>query len=50
MMAKLTEGQVREIYKLTSDGWTDEKLAAQYGVTRMTIWRIRTGRSWKWLT
>lgn len=49
-MAKLTEGQVREIYKLTSDGWTDEKLAAQYGVTRMTIWRIRTGRSWKWLT
>lgn len=42
--AKLTEAQVREI---RSDPRGSFAVARQYNVTPVTIWSIRTFRTWK---
>jgi len=42
--AKLTEQKVREIKTSSEASGT---LAKEYGVKRITIWEIRSGRSWK---
>lgn len=45
--AKLTENQVLEIYNSTESPTT---VAKRYGVTYRTVWEIRNGRTWGWLT
>jgi HNH endonuclease len=44
--AKLTEAQVR---KIRASKRPDAVLATRYGVCRAMIYKIRTGRSWRWL-
>lgn len=45
--AKLDEQQVLAIRADDRSAW---QIAADYGVTRNTIYRIRSGRRWGWLT
>lgn len=42
--AKLTNAQVREIRRSTE---RIDALAARFGVSRVTVWSIRGGRSWR---
>lgn len=44
--AKLTDSQVREIRALAIRGVTSAEIARRYGVARVTISAIRTGRNW----
>ena len=44
---KLTEQEVIEIYLAQG---TAEFIAMQYGVSRSTVWSIKEGRNWSWLT
>lgn len=44
--AKLTEDDVREIRRLSAEGYTRRALARRFGVTRQNITLIATGRSW----
>jgi hypothetical protein len=46
-MARLTIKQVRAIYLSTED---DKVLAALYGVNKVHIYKIRTGRTWTSIT
>jgi hypothetical protein len=45
--AKLTNAAVREIRARLMAGHTQGAIAADYGVTRRTIWSIALGRSWQ---
>ena len=45
--AKLTESQVLEIYNSTE---SPTAVARRYGVKYRTVWEIRNGRTWGWLT
>ena len=47
---KLTAAEVREIRVGLRAGATDSQLARQYNVHRHTIYAIRVGKSWGWLT
>lgn len=46
-MVKLTEEEVREIKLLLSLGWTQQRIARQFNMARMTINRIKMGSLWK---
>lgn len=48
--AILTEDDVMEIWRLLSERKTQTEIAAMYGVDRVTITSIATGRNWAWLT
>src|SRR4029077_7716596 len=43
--AKLTEGDVADIRRRSGENW--KVLAKEYGVNHRTIWKVRTGRSWR---
>jgi HNH endonuclease len=43
--AKLTEGDVADIRRRSEENW--KVLATEYGVNHRTIWKVRTGRSWR---
>jgi hypothetical protein len=45
---KLTKSQVLEIRSL-SKAYTLDEIAERYGITKVNVWYIRTGRSWKHL-
>lgn len=45
--AKLTDKAVSQIRQMLDSGVTQREIAAQFGVCKMTILRIKTGRSWK---
>lgn len=49
-MAKLTEYQVLAILDRLANGETMTELADEHGVTIHAIFRIKSGKSWKWLT
>ncbi len=46
-MAKMTEPQVREIRKLYRSGTQTHQLMKMYGLCRMQVWRIATGKLWR---
>jgi len=46
---KLTEEDVRTIRRRLHRGDLQEAIAADYGVCRMTVSRIKTGRTWRTL-
>lgn len=46
-LAVLSEAQVLAIY---TDARTQGRVAAEYGVHPLTVSRIKTGKSWGWLT
>lgn len=48
--SKLTEESVREIRKLSSDGWSQRNLAKLFGVTHCTIRNVINGTSWTHVT
>lgn len=48
--ARLTEIQVREVRNLLAKGYTQKRIALQYGVARSTIGEIKRGASWEWFT
>ena len=43
--AKLREGDVADIRRRSTENW--KVLAKEYGVNHRTIWKVRTGRSWR---
>lgn len=45
--AKLTRKQVDEIRVLRAEGATQDSLAAQFGVSRATIWNIVHKKTWR---
>lgn len=45
--AKLTVAKVKQIKKLISEGWNDNRLGKKFGVSGATIFCIRIGRNWK---
>ena len=47
---KLTEDQVREIRKWSSEGGGQSQIARHYGVGKSTVRNILKGNSWAWLT
>jgi hypothetical protein len=48
--AILTHEQVFEIRSLRAAGVSPATLAAQFGVTRHTIWNVASGRTWRGLS
>lgn len=46
---KLTEQQVRQIYRLSRSGWSNRQLGARFNVASSNISHITTGRLWKGL-
>jgi hypothetical protein len=46
-LSKLTEGNVRSIFHLHGQGWTKERLTAEFGVSRMSIYHILSRKTWK---
>ena len=44
--AKLTEFAIREIRKMLEEGYAPAFIAEQFGVTRVTISQIKTGKRW----
>jgi DNA invertase Pin-like site-specific DNA recombinase len=46
-MRKLTLQDVREIRKLLALGVTQAGIAYAYGVSKMAVSNIKTGRTWK---
>ena len=47
--AKLREIDVLNIYRLKRKGWNKDRIAARYGVARVTIDKIVYGYNWKHL-
>lgn len=47
--SKLTEKQVKEIFRRRTQGEIGTKLATEFGVSRWTILQIVSGRAWKYL-
>jgi len=48
--AKLTEEQVREIYRRIWAGESGHKLAKEYGMSAGSIYSIKTGNTWRHVT
>lgn len=48
--AKLTEKQVVEIHEIINHGKRDDVIAGMFGVSPATIYNIRRGITWSWLT
>lgn len=48
--AKLTEPEVREIKRLLSEGMSQRKIAAIYGIGQRTVGNINTGERWVHVT
>lgn len=48
-VSKLKETEVREIREKIKQGRGDTSISRDYGVHRVTIYDIRTGRRWAWL-
>lgn len=46
-LAKLTEAQVVEIYKLKDEGLTQASIAARFGITQAAVSCIVLGKTWK---
>jgi hypothetical protein len=46
-VAKLTEQQVLEIY---ASSWPTVRIAATYKISDATVYAIKNGRAWAWLT
>lgn len=44
--AKLTEGDVRRIFELREQGWSQRRLAAKFGVSNQQISRILARKIW----
>jgi hypothetical protein len=44
--AKLTENNVRFIFQLRSQGWTQRRLASEFGVSQAVIWNILARKIW----
>lgn len=42
----LTEGDVAEVREMLGDGFTHADIAAKFGVSRMTVSSIASGRAW----
>lgn len=47
--SKLTEEDVAAIRKLRGDGLTQSAIGAMYGVSRAAIYKIESGKGWRWL-
>lgn len=45
--AKLTREQVQEVFKLKKKGLNRRRIGDKFGITKLTVWRILTGRSYK---
>jgi len=48
-MHKLTEDEVKEIFKRLAAGEPDQRIANDYEVNTISIWRIRHRKTWKHL-
>lgn len=48
-MARLTEGDVRDVRERLSRGEPQKDIAARYGVTQPLISKIKHGRAWAWM-
>lgn len=48
--SRLTENQVRIIFRRANEGESCDALAKEYGVSRQSIWGIKTKRKWSHLT
>ena len=49
-MSKLTENEVLEIRGLLAEGKrSGEDIGAKFGVSRQTVFKIKTGKVWGWL-
>ena len=44
--AKLTEGNVRSIFELRAQGWTQGRLAEEFGVSQVLIGKILSRKAW----
>ena len=44
--AKLDDDKVREMIKLSADGWNNVQLGERYGVTESTVRKILSGEIW----
>lgn len=47
--SKLTEGEVKQIKSMLSNGQSARSIAKMYGVTRGTIGHIKSGACWGWM-
>lgn len=47
--AKLTPLQVKEVFSLKKKGLNRRQIGDKFGITKLTVWRILTGRSYKTL-
>lgn len=45
--SKLTDKIVRRIIHLADKGWPNKRIAREFGVSLVTIFNIRTGKTWK---
>lgn len=45
--ARLTAEQVERIRARRAEGWTQTKLAQEFGVSQSAIWSLLAGRTWK---
>lgn len=48
-MARITEGEAREIIRLISEGQTNKAIAQIYGISHAQVSLIRLGKSWRHL-
>ncbi len=47
LKAKVNEDQVRELRRLSSEGWTPTALAAKFGISVCTACKIKNRRMWR---
>lgn len=47
---RLSREDVLEVAELIDSEWTDREIADRFNVNRTTIYNIRIGSSWSWLT
>lgn len=48
--ARLTEEQVRSIVRCLARGWTQQALADEYDISRVSVSNINTGMTWRHVT
>ena len=48
--ARLTAAAVREMRKLSNEGWTQSRLATKFGVTQASVNRVLRRKTWKHLS
>lgn len=46
---KISEDDVRAIYKGNLQGISNKQIAQQYGISASTVCNILKGRNWEWL-